>query len=302
MAVWQIASATIKGKSHEKSGMPNQDALILYQIDKKIKGDETHFNTSLDHINSEIGGVAVVSDGHGSERYFNSHIGSRLAVESVKEYFEEFLKLAKEKDREFYELNEYLKDKVDNIIEIWKTKVINDIIKNTPNESIEIKDEMSSSDTQQNYPEERIISYGATLLSVVLYKQYQFTIQLGDGDILVVDKYGEVSKLFGKDPGLIANETHSLCMKNAKQHFKFDMRRIDLNPPQMILLSTDGYSNSFKDDDSFFKAGKDILEIIKIHGIQKVRENLENWIRETSNMGSGDDTTVIVLHRGEKII
>jgi serine/threonine protein phosphatase PrpC len=60
----------------------------------------------------------------------------------------------------------------------------------------------------------------------------------------------------------------------------------------MILLSTDGYANSFKDDSGFLKAARDIWEILRFDGKDYVQKHLEEWLNETSEGGSGDDITV----------
>jgi serine/threonine protein phosphatase PrpC len=60
----------------------------------------------------------------------------------------------------------------------------------------------------------------------------------------------------------------------------------------MILLSTDGYANSFQDDSGFLKAARDIWEILRSDGKDYVQKHLEEWLNETSEGGSGDDITV----------
>ena len=67
--------------------------------------------------------------------------------------------------------------------------------------------------------------------------------------------------------------------------------------PELILLATDGYANSFREDAGFLKVGSDLLGIIRTDGLDKVNENLETWLTETSKAGSGDDITLGILCR-----
>ena len=58
------------------------------------------------------------------------------------------------------------------------------------------------------------------------------------------------------------------------------------------MLSTDGYANCFGDDESFFKVGADFLSYLRSKGPGFVGEKLEEWLRQSSYDGSGDDITV----------
>jgi serine/threonine protein phosphatase PrpC len=63
---WQIACDSVRGSSHEKSGLPNQDAFDWCLISQD--------GPTL---------AAAVSDGHGNPRCFRSDIGSRYAVKAA---------------------------------------------------------------------------------------------------------------------------------------------------------------------------------------------------------------------------
>ena len=64
---WKVAHACVRGSSHQRSGLPNQDA-VQCTVTPAAQGTVA---------------VAVVSDGHGSPRHFRSQIGSSLAVSTV---------------------------------------------------------------------------------------------------------------------------------------------------------------------------------------------------------------------------
>jgi len=64
----------------------------------------------------------------------------------------------------------------------------------------------------------------------------------------------------------------------------------------LIMLATDGYSNSFANDNGFTAAATDILEAIRSLGPHQTRIELPGWLRATSKGGSGDDITVAIAY------
>ena len=68
-------------------------------------------------------------------------------------------------------------------------------------------------------------------------------------------------------------------------------------PPAFILLSTDGYVNSFSDSAGFFKVGSDLLDMLRADGFDPVNAGLKGWLEEATRSGSGDDCTVALLCR-----
>ena len=55
--------------------------------------------------------------------------------------------------------------------------------------------------------------------------------------------------------------------------------------------------NSFNDDEKFLKIGPDILDRLRMGGLDKVNESLESWLFDTSCQGSGDDITLGIMCR-----
>jgi hypothetical protein len=140
-----------------------------------------------------------------------------------------------------------------------------------------------------------LLAYGATLLVVLVTHAFILYVQLGDGDILTVTETGEVSRPLARDEQLFANETTSLCAANAWRDLRIGFQALVGMPPALILLSTDGYANSFRDDAGFLKVGADLLEMIRAEGLDQVNENLAGWLTEASQTGSGDDITLAVI-------
>jgi hypothetical protein len=65
--------------------------------------------------------------------------------------------------------------------------------------------------------------------------------------------------------------------------------------PSLVLLSTDGYANSFRSDEDFLKIGQDYLEIIRQQGIASLAEELPAILTEATQQGSGDDITLAIM-------
>lgn len=68
------------------------------------------------------------------------------------------------------------------------------------------------------------------------------------------------------------------------------------NVPYLYMLSTDGFSNSFVNEEEFHKTCREYYKMIGEHGYEAVRDNLEKWLKETSELGCGDDVTMVMAY------
>jgi hypothetical protein len=141
--------------------------------------------------------------------------------------------------------------------------------------------------------------YGTTLLMAAATPASIACLQLGDGDLLMVTDEGTVTRPVPGDPRLIANVTTSLSSANAGGDFRVKEMRFAGNPPALMLLSTDGYANSFGTDEDFLKVGSDMLSLVRSDGLAAVSANLKSWLAESSESGSGDDVTLALLCRDD---
>lgn len=71
---WRVWTASVRGASHLRSQMPNQDAVAH----------------SLNESNARGPVILAVADGHGSDRSFRSDVGSHVAVTLAIENCREF--------------------------------------------------------------------------------------------------------------------------------------------------------------------------------------------------------------------
>ncbi len=260
--------ASIPGSRHARSGKPNQDAIALGELPK-------------------MGGTfAAISDGHGSRTCFRSGKGAHLAVSIAEKVLHT--------DR----IADYLKERhgmrliAEEILHLWRSSVM-EHLKQHPF----IPDETEELDRQQRtlLGRNALVAYGATLLVAYVLESDVYFLQLGDGDFLTLDSAGAVNGVFKPDGKHMGNATTSLCMPNALDEFRFC--HLHSGPLKMLLGSTDGYGNSFRSEADFHKTLRDFSRLISVHGFDAVHGKLPEWLKETSEQGSGDDISVALIFR-----
>jgi serine/threonine protein phosphatase PrpC len=280
---WRIIGETVPGASHLRAGIPNQDAILQVRESGR----------SLPIILS-------VADGHGSPKCFRSDYGSRFAVKKSAQIVGEFLDERRGKF-DLAEIETKGKDYLPKeFVKKWR-KTVEYHLKNNSFTDEEFKklEEKSGAGARKLIEENPLLAYGTTSLTVAMEEDFVLYLQLGDGDILNVSETGEVTKPLPEDARLLANETTSMCLKDAEKDFRFFVQKISSEQsPALVLLSTDGYLNSFSDEAGFFQAGTDILNMLAAeNGFGAVNENLKAWLEEATQMGSGDDCTVGIIYR-----
>lgn len=264
---WNVIGASVRGSSHERNNIPNEDALAF---------------GSLPHD----GAYAILSDGHGSKLCFRSKAGATLAVQNVEKILEE------------PDVTKLLKNKIDQrkfakrIVEQWNNAVLQHL-KTHPFSRQEVYglDGHQKSVLRRN----ALLAYGATLILVVTVGQEVFMAQLGDGDVLIIEGTGAISRVFKPDQRHMGNATTSLCLPNAVDEFR--IKAWHGHPPLAIMASTDGYANSFRSEADFHKVLRDYTRMIDENGGEVVEKKMSQWLGETSHHGSGDDITVAILMR-----
>ncbi len=284
---WRIIGETVPGASHLRAGIPNQDSILQMR-----ESDRT------------LPLVVAIADGHGSPKCFRSDKGSRFVVKKCAQIVSEFL----DQRRGKFDLaeieskgSEYLPQE---IVKEWR-RAVETHLKNNPFTEDEFKtlEEKSGAKSRKLIEENPLLAYGTTSLTIAMEENFVLYLQLGDGDILNVSANGEVTKPLPEDARLLANETTSMCLPKAEKDFRFFTQKISAEQsPAMILLSTDGYLNSFSSEAGFFQAGTDFLAMLgSENGFEGVSENLKGWLEEATQMGSGDDSTVAIIFRPDAL-
>jgi serine/threonine protein phosphatase PrpC len=238
----------------------------------KHKGTECQDAFRVSRFGEDIT-ILTVADGHGSESCPRSKIGAQIATDVftklMKKYFSVY-------SREPDTLRGYLRREgqgaVAKAIEReWKRRVAQDCGESG---------------------EGTWILYGTTLLGIVLTPAFYFAYRLGDGDVLEISSAGAVEIIKGNK--LLGVSTYSLSQNNASVNALARVGEFSGNAVA-VMLSTDGFANSYPDEDTFRQTCLEYAAAIREHGPAAVQEKLPEWLEETSREGSGDDVTVIIV-------
>lgn len=267
----QIYGESVQGASHIRNGAVCQDSYKTVQVSDDVA-------------------LIAVADGHGSASCPHSKTGSRIAVNVFCRIMEDLLHNFSE-NMDFFMtfLNREGEVKVAQAIdEEWKRRVWK---AHTDNKREKPTGENGDIDKSAVYK-----MYGTTLLGLMITPTFIFAFQLGDGDILYVDA-DEIQPVIEGDK-ILGTETHSLCRMDAWKKAITLIRKRDESEhtPYFYLMSTDGFANSFRSQNDFYITCRDYYKLIQEHGFRAVTSNLKEWLRETSELGCGDDITVVMAY------
>jgi len=256
---------SVRGASHVRAGSPNQDSIGW-----------------LETPDAGGGLLLALADGHGSAKCPRSEQGARFAVEAAKAVLgaadlEALPELLVRRWREMVE--NHLKEEP---LEVSRLEAVEQKLGRAARCSVEA---------------DPWVAYGTTLLAAAVTGTSVLYLQLGDGDILTIAENGEVSRPWARDERLLGNETTSMATRDASSEIRIHVTREPEELPELILLSTDGYANSFREEGGFLAVGEDLLRMIRSEGVGPIQGNLEEWLREASEFGSGDDITAGILWR-----
>lgn len=284
-SLWRVTGASVQGAQHKLSCLPNQDALGWFPSE----GESSTLSVSI-------------ADGHGYPKGVKADVGASLAVQTALDI--SVAAWASPSSRHGAET--FLSKLTGELPVLWKERVLADI-DSSPLERHHLE-RLSSIygdtvlDELDKHPE---VIYGTTVMLAVCTPDYVILAQLGDGNILTVDGNGIVSSPLQADPRLVANHTWSLASPDASSHFRVallsiaDKSRTDDPPmqPDLIMMATDGYVNSYINYEGFEQVGTDVFKLLKNYGIDVLREQLPGWLEYTSEHGSGDDLTAAFVVR-----
>jgi len=198
---------------------------------------------------------------------------------------------------------------VRRVIGRWRDKIDNDLGCEGPKKGEEDKISEVKQEEGVNYKK-----YGSTLLVAVTGEGYRFFFKIGDGDILSIPPVSERGNkdtdtfwVFSPEDENVGEQTYSLSMQ-APEKFaetKFiSSRKSRRSDPPFLLLCTDGYRNSFTNDDDFLEAAREFRDFFLSDEVgkaisegfhQALKKQLDRWLTDTSERGSGDDISLGVL-------
>jgi serine/threonine protein phosphatase PrpC len=282
-AEWRVIGETVPGASHLRAGIPNQDAILYVR-----------------QSSARLPVIVSISDGHGSNKCFRSDRGSRFAVRTGADLLDELIH-GRHAALPPTEIESRVRESLTaEFVRRWRAAVDVDL-KREPfrEEEFARMVERDGANARRLIEANPYLAYGATSLSFLLTPTYALYLQLGDGEMITVSAAGEIGQPLQEDMRLLANETTSLCLDKAADDFRFAVHPHGAGDlPALILLTTDGYYNSFSTTAGFHQVGSDLIQMLREpDGFGTVNRSVKGWLEEATAAGSGDDCTLAIVCR-----
>ena len=179
---------SVKGATHVRSGMPCQDSFRIEEVSEDLS-------------------MVAIADGHGSDKSPKSKNGSMIAVNVFCSVMGNYIQNYSDS---LDDLVTYLNRDgairfAQDICEEWQRRV---------RESYNKSREEKPLDEEGNIRWKEVYRlYGTTLLGLLVTKTFIFAFQIGDGDIVLVDK--ETISPVVETEKILGTETHSLSKADA---------------------------------------------------------------------------------------
>jgi len=257
------------GYSHKLHGLPLQDA------SRQKRSPDGSW------------AAVAVADGHGSASCKYSDDGSMLAARVFLDCMDSLYSMKNT------HLEEFIRQEADtgiamNIVWDWQKRVKklhSDYQRELPLKNGEIDD------TALYH------LYGTTLIGMLITPEFHFAFQIGDGNITSVS--GKKAAAVLEDDQLLGVETHSMCEKQPWKHARYSIKHIE-NPQQFAyVITTDGFKNSHASQEDYERSCIDYVSMLEENGEHAIKENLPDWLSETSEQGCGDDITMAIIYGDE---
>lgn len=291
-----------KGESHLLSDKPCQDYAYAESSDNLA--------------------VAIVSDGHGGERYFRSQIGSKLLVEITRSSVRSFVETIAEEDSSVFEgqpFTSFIKESATNsqintnehrkliwlfssIISQWNVAIANHASSNDLNE-------WELSHVEEKYRNEFLAkrndpdatyekTYGCTLMAYVQTPSYWFAFHIGDGKLVRMNIVNELllcDQPVPWDSKCFLNKTTSICDSNALDEFRYCYQG-DGSFPVAFFLGSDGLDDSYGDGEQLYNFYANLFKQIAKSGKDEAYNVLKRSLPKISKIASKDDMSVACIY------
>lgn len=288
-----LLGETCKGASHVISGKPCQD----YSI----------------HEDFGIGQLLIVSDGHGSDEYFRSDKGAKIAVAvtrtAVLNFVQNFEALTKvppfkqrgitgitdEKNEDFtlpdVEYEEIFRHLFKYIISQWHEQISNDWVSYPPTDEEYSKADQNSGRVKALYEIEQpnlSRAYGCTLICAVRTSEFWFAFHLGDGKCIAFNDDGSWFEPIPWDSRCFLNKTTSLSGQGYESfRYCYGTRQVPA-----LFIGSDGMDDSYPPISCLADWYKLILYKILEHDSTKVQDMIVDFLPKLSKQGSKDDMSL----------
>ena len=266
--------------------------------------------------------MAIVSDGHGGERYFRSQIGSKLLVEITKKSVRSFVDTIAEEGPSVFEgksFTAYIKESAtdsqinskehkmltwlfSSIISQWNVAIAKDAEENDLNEwelkhvEQKYKDEFIA---KRNNPEASFEkTYGCTLMAYIQTPTYWFAFHIGDGKLVRMNIVNELllcDQPVPWDSRCFLNKTTSICDSNALDEFRYCYQG-DGSFPVAFFLGSDGLDDSYGDGEQLYNFYANLFKQIAKSGKDEAYNVLKRSLPKISKVASKDDMSVACIY------
>jgi len=297
-----------QGESHKATDKPCQDCAYAEHSD------------SLS--------MAIVSDGHGGERYFRSQYGSEYAVNITRKAIQSFVEHLHDSTLNGSEQGSLLlgapftsyskalddgrfdKSKAhktlqwlfSSIISQWNDAIAQDAIDREVSEWEEahVKPEYLEefkaklSDPAATYEK----TYGCTLMAYFQTPEFWVAFHIGDGKFLrMAESEGSLvcDQPIPWDERCFLNKTTSMCDSQALEEFRYCYQG-DGTFPTAVFLGSDGLDDSYGDGEALTNFYLELYKILVLNGNKRALKELERDLPIISAKASKDDMSVASVY------
>ena len=297
-----------QGESHKSTDKPCQDSAYAES--------------------SESLSMAIVSDGHGGERYFRSQYGSKMAVNVTREAIRVFVENMEQssftpqrkrsvfddadftayssatstEQQERTSAHEALTWLFSHIITQWNQAIAKHALENDLSEWEKEHVEQKYQDEFLALRESNDVSfektYGCTLMAYVRTPSYWFAFHLGDGKCVsmsIADNKLVCDQPIPWDEKCFLNKTTSLCDSNAIEEFRYCYQG-NGQFPRAVFLGSDGIDDSFGDGEFLNNFYIKLFKLIIRRGNDEAEKELKKSLPYISKLGSKDDMSVACVY------
>lgn len=232
-------------------------------------------------ICDEARAVLAVADGHGANRHFRSDRGAKMAVDA-------FIKCVENLEDRTYSMKDLSRELPSKILRLWHQDIENDLLFDPFTEE-ELKDFSPFVREDFEIGFTKYEAYGTTLLGFFESDKNCFALQIGDGNITVINEDGSIVEPVKRDPSCFGNFTSSLCNTNAESFFRFYEFK---KKPAAVFLTSDGIRNSFKTSNNFHEIFKEIILETIDNSPKCMLTELESLLNDLSMYTCMDDMSI----------
>lgn len=263
-----------QGASHKKTGKVCQDFAFSRCKEKDFYA------------------VAIVSDGHGSNDYFRSDLGSKLAVQKTQEAINRFMCITKESGISSYCADTMMRQLESNILYNWRQAVEKHYSINPFSEKeiacMSEKGRKRYEETPNSY---FVKAYGATLIAVVVYPaHFWFGLHIGDGKCIAQYADGHFDQPIPWDSKCFLNVTTSLCDERPLENFRHCFHT--KNFPTAIFAGSDGVDDCFANDENLYDFYQEVIQTFQEKNPKEARREIDDFLPLMSEKGSDDDISI----------